>query len=176
MSHVLAAVSLSAQNSEHVPTPVVMQAAQAAFPQELERAGESTSRNSMTCVAVFSRDANGAPDLIAAGYSEGRAGVAMLRYGSGTVKIVDLVKDQHLWLAGGPYEASVVNLADPSQPGSLLATTAEISFAGQDWYFTWDGKGLHNITALNYEFGPWKSWRPRRPLKQASSFLQEHPS
>ena len=55
----------------------------------------------------------------------------MLRYNSSTARIVDLVKDHHLWLAGGPCDASVVNLSDPALPDSLLAKTVEIFFEGQ---------------------------------------------
>lgn len=78
----------------------------------------------------------------------------MLRYNSSTARIVDLVKDHHLWLAGGPCDASVVNLSDPALPDSLLAKTVEIFFEGQDWSFTWDRKRLQNITALYYQFRP----------------------
>jgi hypothetical protein len=148
-------VVLTAQNSDQQPSPDVIQAAKAAFPKDLRYAKEPASENDYsTCAAVFSRDANGAPDLIAAGYDGDHAGIAMLRYNSSTAKIVDLVKDKHLWFAGGPCDASVVNLADPAQPDSLLAKTVEISFRGSDWYFTWDGKKLQNITPLYYEFGP----------------------
>jgi hypothetical protein len=137
-----------------------MQAAKAAFPKDFRYAGDprsgkgSPSNSYETCAAIFSRDANGAPDLIAAGYSGEPDGIAMLRYNSSTARIVDLVKDHHLWLAGGPCDASVVNLSDPALPDSLLAKTVEIFFEGQDWSFTWDRKRLQNITALYYQFGP----------------------
>jgi len=153
---VLAApLALSAQNSDQQPSPAVMHAVKAAFPNDLRYAKEPASENDYyTCAAVFSRDANGAPDLIAAGYDGDRAGIAMLRYNSSTATIVDLLKDKHLWFVGGPCEASVVNLADSAQPDSFLARTVKISFGGSDWFFTWDGKKLQNITALYHESGP----------------------
>ena len=159
-------ITLLAQDTEDSPSVVAKHTVEAAFPPALryakppDKGAETDSNDYNTCSAVFNQSANGTPDLIAAAYSGKGVEVAMLSYRAGAVRIVDAVQDNwphhtdkiHQFdFAGGPCDASIVNLSDPAQPDSLLAKTVEISFNGQDWYFLWDGKKLRNITALQSE-------------------------
>jgi hypothetical protein len=156
-------LALSAQSSDQTPSRAVMQAVEAAFPRDLRYVGAPPSGEGAplnpydTCAAVFSQSADGTPDLIAAAYSGHGVEVAMLAYQPGAAQIVDSARDDwphhtnkiHQFdFGGGPCDASIDNLADPTQPDSLLAKTVEISFDGEDWFFLWNGKKLRNITAL----------------------------
>lgn len=156
-------ITLQAQDSDQPPSATVMQAVDAAFPQELRFVGAPPSGLGApvnpynTCAAVFSQSADGTPNLIAAAYSGHGVEVAMLAYQSGAAQIVDAVKenwplnttDTHqFFFLGGQCDASIINLADPAQPESLLARTVEIMFGGQNWFFLWDQKKIRNITAL----------------------------
>lgn len=159
-------ITLLPQDADQQPSPAVMQAVEAAFPQGLRYVGAPPSGLGAplnpydTCAAVFNQSADGTPDLIAAAYSGNGVEVAMLSYQAGTAQIVDAVQDNwphhtnriHQFdFVGGSCDASIVNLSDPAQPDSPLAKTVEISFGGQDWYFLWDAKKLRNITALQTE-------------------------
>jgi hypothetical protein len=62
---------------------------------------------------------------------------------------ISAVTNQQFWLTDGDSALQIVNLADPEHPGSPLAKTINARFDdGPDWFFTWDGKKLQNITAL----------------------------
>ncbi|MGA7341067.1 MAG: hypothetical protein WBE72_11060 [Terracidiphilus sp.] len=140
---------LSAQSSDRKPSPGVTQAVEAAFPPDLHYAGEPPSNPYDTCAAVFSRDAGGAPNLIAAAYSGDGAEVAMLAYAPGGARIISTITNRQFWLTDGECGLQMVNLADPASPDSPLADTFDVSFdEGPDWFFIWDGKKLQNITAL----------------------------
>jgi hypothetical protein len=156
-------ITLRAQDSDQQPSAAVMQAVDAAFPQELRYVGAppsglGASVNAYnTCATVFNQNADGTPDLIAAAYSGHGVEIAMLAYQSGAAQIIDTVKENwplntagihEFFFVGGQCDASITNLADPGQPESQLARTVEITFGGQDWFFLWDGKQLRNITAL----------------------------
>ncbi len=153
--------ALSAQSSDQTPSPVVMQAAQSAFPKQLIYAGgapvaEGNETNPYhTCAAAFSQNADGTPDLIAAAFSGDGAEIAMLAYAQGIATIISAVTDQQFWLTDGPCELQLVNLADPDHPDSALAKTIDATYDGPDWLFTWDGKTLQNITPLGKEVAPW---------------------
>jgi len=154
---------LSAQGSDQTPSPAVMQAAKAAFPQDLRYAadkqpgGGSQSNTYGTCAAVFSQDANGAPILIAAAYNGDGAEVAMLAYTSGAARIISAITNQQFWLTDGDCGLQMVNLADPEHPDSPLVKTIDVTFdEGPDWFFTWDGEKLQNITALEAQTYTWR--------------------
>ena len=136
---------LLAQNSDQAASPVVAQAVDAVFPQNLRfqpapPSGEgSPTQPYHSCATVFSTMPDGTPNLVAAGYSGDGAEVAMLAYKAGGARIIDSVNDHKLWLTDGECEAAMVNLADPAQAGSPLANAIQVSFGGPDWFFTWDG-------------------------------------
>src|ERR1700748_1227179 len=99
-----------------------MQAVEAAFPANLLYPGEPTSQKTYdTCAAVFRRNAEGSPDLIAAAYSGQRAEVAMLAYQSRAVRVLDAVNRRQSDFDGGSCDASIVSRADPGTPSSLLS-------------------------------------------------------
>jgi hypothetical protein len=127
-----------------------MQAVKAAFPKELRYPKDQESGNDYsTCAAVFSKNADGTPNLIATAYSGGLVELAMVAYTSGVAKIISAIPDEQFGLEGGACGLGIVNLADPGQPDSSLAKTISVSFHdGRPWFFTWDGKKLQNITAL----------------------------
>lgn len=139
---------LNAQSSDEVLDPSVLQAVNAEL---LKNADKAAKELDYSCAVVFSKTADGMPELVAAAYniSDGDAtGVAMLSYRPGEARVLDTIKNSKLGFDGGYCDASVENLADPEQPSSLLARTVKISFGGQDWFFLWNGKKLQNITAL----------------------------
>ena len=150
-------VPILAQDSDKTPTTAVMQAVEAAFPKELwhkqkpPSQDDSQSMRKATCAAVFSQKADGTPELVLAGYNGDEAEVAMLAYESGKANIIESVTDRDFFFGGEYCDVSIINLADPEYPSSLLAKTVAISYGGrssQDWYFVWDKNKLRNITAL----------------------------
>jgi hypothetical protein len=149
-SFVLSApVESSAQDPDQTPSPTVMQAVEAAFPQALRYAKEPASEDDYgTCASVFSRSADGTPSLIAAAYDGDGAEIVMLAYASSGATIISAVTNQQFWLTDKQCELQVVSLADPDHPDSPLAKTIDVRFGGPDWFFTWDGEKLQNITAL----------------------------
>ena len=157
---------LLAQDSDHAASPAVMQAVDAVFPNNLRfnsapPSGEGAPVEPYhSCATVVSKAPDGTPNLVAAGYSGRGAEIAMLSYKPGGARIMDSVSDNQLWLTDGECDAQVVNLADPAQAGSPLANTVQISFDGPDWLFTWDGKKLQNITALESEASRARHNRP----------------
>jgi len=150
---VITPVALSAQDSDQAPGPAVMQAVRAALIPSAGTSlpGKASSGNPDMCAAVFSRNADGTPDLVAGSYNEFHRKIAMLHYKQGSADIVDALTDRELFLGGEFCDVSVINLADPTDPSSLLAKTVEFSLSGQDWYLVWDGTRFRNITALDYE-------------------------
>lgn len=148
-----APVGLTAQESDQTPNPAVMQAVEAAFPKELRYAKDEESGNDYsTCAAVFSKNADGTPSLIATAYSGGLVELDMLAYASGAAKIISTIPQGQFGLEGGACGLGIDNLADPEHPGSSLARTIEVSFHdGPSWFFTWDGKKLQNITAFRVD-------------------------
>ena len=150
---------LLAQASSQPLDPAVSQAIQNAFPKALTYShlpsGQGASvKPYHSCAAVFSRQSDGTPNLVAAAYSGRAAAIAMLSYSAGAASILDSVSGKQLWLQGGSCDASVVNLSDPSKAASPLQNVIEISFGqGADWFFLWNGNKLVNITAPYYEFG-----------------------
>jgi hypothetical protein len=149
----MAPFALSAQSSDQTPSPAVMQTIEAAFPKELRypKDQESGDENS-TCAAVFSKNADGTPNLIATAYSGGLVELAMVAYTSGGVKIISTIPQAQFGVEGGECGLGIDNLADPEHPESSLARTIEVSFHdGPSWFFTWDGKKLQNITAFRVE-------------------------
>ncbi|MGB6131277.1 MAG: hypothetical protein WBG54_05815 [Acidobacteriaceae bacterium] len=158
---------LSAQNPDQTPGPAVMQAVAAAFPAGLRfspapPSGEGSSVQPYhSCATVFSKRPDGTPDLVAAGYGGDGAEVAMLAYKPGAAQVIAAVTGQQLWLTDGDCQIAMMNLADPAQPASPLANVVDISFAGPDWFFVWDGKKLKNITALESEAYAARHDRPR---------------
>jgi hypothetical protein len=152
-------ILLSAQNSDHTPDTAVMQAVEAAFPKGLWHKQmpasdeDSQSRMKATCATVFSRKSDGTPELVLAGYNGDDAEVAMLAYESGKASIIEAVTDRDFFFGGEYCGVSIINLANPEHPSSLLAKTVAVSYNGQDWYFVWDGKKLRNITALDHDPG-----------------------
>jgi hypothetical protein len=153
-----APVVLLAQDSDQ--TSAETQAAEAAFPQELRYAGKPPFENPYhTCAAVLSRNADGTPDSIAAGYSGDGAKVAILKNEAAGAKIISDIANEQFLPTDGECDLQLVNLADPRHPDSPLANAIDVSFDdGPDWFFTWDGKNLQNITALQAEMGMWR-WR-----------------
>lgn len=152
-------VMLSPQTSSQSPDAAVTEAVQSAFPKTLTYAHPPSGEGApvqpyRSCAAVFSRQSDGTPNLVAAGYSGRGTAIAMLSYNAGTASILDSVSGKQFWLSGGSCDASIVNISDPSKPSSPLANVIEISFGGADWFFVWNGSKLVNITAPNYEFGP----------------------
>src|SRR6201995_971804 len=84
---------LFAQSSSQALDPAVSQAVQNAFPKTLAYAhppsGEGTSvKPYHSCAAVFSRQSDGTPNLVAAGYSGRATAIAMLSYNAGTASIL----------------------------------------------------------------------------------------
>jgi len=152
-------VRLSAQDTDQTPGPAVMQAVEAAFPKELWHkqmpASEEDSQSMMyrTCAAVFSQKADGTPEFVVASYKGDDAEVAMLAYEPGATHIINAVTDREFFFGGDYCDVSIINLADPAHPSSLLAKTVALSYNGQDWYFVWGGEKLQNITAL-YQDSP----------------------
>jgi hypothetical protein len=130
-----------------------MKAVKATFPKELRYQKDQESGNEYnTCAAVFTKNADGTPKLIATAYSGDGIEVAMVAYKSGVAKIIFTVPDEQFGLEGGECGLGIVNLADSEHPDSSLAKTISVSFHdGPDWFFIWDGKKLQNITALRVE-------------------------
>jgi len=154
---------LSAQNSDETPSPAVMKAVEAAFPQDLHYAEKtqlregSTANPYDTCAAVFSRKADGTADLVAAAYSGDGAEVAMLSHTPGRTRIISAITNQQFALGDGECGLKIVSLADPKHPDSPLAKTISVTFNDAPlWFFIWDGKKLQNITKLESEMGYWK--------------------
>lgn len=147
---------LPAQESRKPVDPAVMRAVRANFPRPtLEPFPEHGPYEEHSCAVVFNRAPNGTPRLVAAGYgSDVLGGVAMLSYGAGAATVLDSITPHQLGFLGGACDASVVNLANPSLPDSLLAKSIEISYDAGDWFFTWDGSRLENITALDDASSP----------------------
>jgi hypothetical protein len=167
-------VVLSAQDTDQTPSPAVVQAVEATFPQELRYTekpspGEESSPDyHSTCAAVFSRGADNEPTLVAAAYNGSLVELAMLAYTSGVAQIISTVPDEQFGLEGGACALGIINLADPAHPDSSLAKTVSVSFHdGPGWFFTWDGQKLQNITALRVEKGEAED-RPE------SDMLEEH--
>lgn len=136
-------------------TAAVGRAVAAAFPSGFLRRESATNcgpkRPSWT---VFARDAAGVPSLVAAAFHNDCGGeYAMLSYrresgGQGKATILDAVTSYQLSLAG-MGEVSLVDLADTSEPRSLLKRTIHAALLdGENYYFLWDGKHLRNITCL----------------------------
>jgi len=151
----MGSVVLSAQDSDQTPSPAVMQAVEAAFPENLRFVpkppeGEGTPAQPYhSCASVFRTTQNGTPDLIGAGYSGNGSEVAMIAYQQGEVHIIDASSVLEKRLMAEDCEANVVNLADPKEPDSPLANAIDVSFSdGPFWLFIWDGNKLQNITAL----------------------------
>jgi hypothetical protein len=146
-----------AQNASQAPSSAETRAAEAAFPQELRYPGKSPWANPYhTCTAIFNRHADGAPDLIAAGYSGEGAKVGILASTPSGLKIISPIADQQLLPTDGACELQMVNLANPEHSDSPLAKTIQATFdGGPDWFFTWDGKKLQNITALEAQMEFW---------------------
>jgi hypothetical protein len=151
---------LFAQASGQSLDPAVSEAVKHAFPKALTYvnppSGPGTSAQPYhSCAAVLSRQSDGTPNLVAAGYSGKGAAVAILSYSAGTASILDSVSGKQFWLQGGSCDASILNMSDPSNASSPLASVIEISFdEGADWFFLWNGSKLVSITAPYYEFGP----------------------
>ncbi len=148
-----APVASSAQDADQQPSPAVMQAVESAFPKELRypKDEESGDENS-TCAAVFSKNADGTPSLLATAYSGDLVELAMVAYTSGAAKIISTIPQAQFGLEGGACGLGIDNLADPEHPGSSLAKTIEVSFHdGPSWFFTWDGKEFQNITAFRVD-------------------------
>jgi hypothetical protein len=146
------------QAANLTPSPKVMEAIEAAFPEELKNPNgpqlvEMTSPNDhSTCAAVFSRDESNEPTLVAAAFTEELVELAMLSYSSGEAKIISSVPDTQFGLEGGACGLTILNLADPENANSPLVKTIDVTFHdGPDWLFTWDGKKLKNITALRVD-------------------------
>ena len=148
-----APVVSAAQDSDLTPSPAVMQAVEAVFPKELLYPKDQESGNVYrTCAAVFSKNADGTPSLIATAYSGDGIEVAMVAYTSGVAKTISTVPDEQFWLNGGACGLEIDNLADPEHPDSSLAKTIAVtSIHGPDWYFVWDGAKLQNITAVRLD-------------------------
>lgn len=148
-------VLLLAQKSDQPLSPVVMRAVEAVFPKDLLREGSTSVPK--TCAVAFSSRTDTRPGLIAATYEGDRTEIAMLAYDQGVAHIIDTVTDQEFFLGGGSFcSVSIVNLADPANPASLLTKTVKFSYGGrdeQDWYFVWNGRNLVNITALDHDPG-----------------------
>ena len=148
-----APVASSAQDADQQPSPAVMQAVESAFPKELRypKDEESGDENS-TCAAVFSKNADGTPSLLATAYSGDLVELAMVAYTSGAAKIISTIAQAQFGLEGGACGLGIDNLADPEHPGSSLAKTIEVSFHdGPSWFFTWDGKEFQNIAAFRVD-------------------------
>jgi hypothetical protein len=148
---------LSAQNAGLTANSAETRAAEAAFPQDLRYPGKPPSENPYhSCSAVLSRKADGTPDLIAAGYSGDGAKVGILASTPNGDKIISPIADQPLLPTDGECELQMVSLADPEHSDSPLAKTIQATFdGGPDWFFTWDGKKLQNITALDAQMDYW---------------------
>jgi hypothetical protein len=146
-------ITLPAQDADQQPSPEVMKAVEATFPKELRYPkDEESGIDYHTCAAVFSKNADGTPSLIATAYSGGLVELDMLAYTADAVKIVSTVPQGHFGLEGGECGLGIDNLADPEHSDSTLARTIEVSFHdGPSWFFTWDGKKLQNITAFRVE-------------------------
>lgn len=109
---------LLAQGSDRTLSPTEMQAAEAAFPQDLRYAGNPPSENLYnTCAVVFSRNADGTPDLLAAAYSGDGAKVAILANSPNSARIVSGITNQ-LLPTDGVCNLQIVDLADPGHPDS----------------------------------------------------------
>jgi hypothetical protein len=158
-----APVLLMAQNSGQTPSPAVMQAVEAAFPQELRYSqpqlpgAESSPDYYNTCAAVFHQNANNVPNLIAAAYNGDGAEIVMLTYSQGNANVLSAITNQQFYLGNGECNLQIVSLADPEHPDSSLAKTIDATFHdGPDWFFTWDGEKLQNITSLEADKGAWR--------------------
>jgi hypothetical protein len=148
---------LSAQSSGQTPSPTVVQAAEALFPQDLRYVGKPIPEDPYdTCVTVFSSNVDGTPSLIAAAYDGDGAEIAMLAYSPSGANIISAVTNQQFWLAEGQCELQIVNLADPDHPDSPLAKAINVMFGGPTWSFIWDGEKLQNITALQKGSYSWR--------------------
>ena len=153
--------TLLARNSDKTLSPAVMQAVEAAFPKDLKSTEASSSDEGSpgdpnVFAVVFSQKADGVPDLVIASYSGKGVEVAMLAYEHGAARIIDAVTDREFFFGGDYCNISIINLADPAHPSSLLEKTVRIAYGGrseQDWYFVWNGTKLVNITALDNESG-----------------------
>lgn len=151
-------VVLSAHNSDQTASPAVMHAVEAAFPQDIRYAENVQSEDAYnTCAAVVDQGADGTPDLIAAAYSGDGAKVAILSNTSSGAEIIsDEVHEQFL-PTDGPCDLKIVNLAGTEHSDSPLAKAIDVTFSnGPDWFFTWNGKELENITAVRAEMGIWR--------------------
>ncbi len=149
---VMQAVQEELQYADQPLEPEVIRAVQNTFPKDLiytPTQRRPSRRPYHACAAVFSRMADGTPDLIAAGYDGNGSVIAMLAYSSGAAYILDSVTHEQLFLLGGPCDASIVNLGNPSQPESPLSQVINISHGGSNWFFLWNGAELVNITALD---------------------------
>jgi hypothetical protein len=154
---------LTAQTSDQALSPPILQAVDTAFPQDLRYkepalAGAELSLNYYnTCAAVFARNADTVPSLIAAAYNGDGAEIAMLTYSQGAANVISAITNQQFYLGDGECNLRIVNLSDPGRPDSPLAKTIDATFhGGPDWFFTWDGRNLENITALQADSDAWR--------------------
>ena len=153
-------VLLLSQTKDRSVDGAVLQAVEASFPKlkptENSSPDEVSGGDPAVCAVVFSRNSDGSPARVVAGYHGNSAEIARLAYEHGAARILDAVTDREFSLDGEFCSLSIVNLADPAHPASPLEKTVRVAYGGRDeldWYFVWDGTKLRNITALEHEPG-----------------------
>lgn len=146
---------LLAQQANQQPSTEVLHIVESMFPKSL-RFPQAPEGPYFSCPLVFSTLSSGSPDLIAVAYSGNGAEVDMLKYQPDATQAVGRITGEQLWFTTGDCEIGVVDLSDQEQTSSPLARTIKVSFGGPDWFFTWDGSKLPNVTALSAETYNWR--------------------